>query len=465
MSVILATAGYDKKIRFWEAPSGICSRTLRYTDSQVNCLEISPDKQLLAAGGNPHIRLYDIPSSQNGMNTNNAGNAERNNGGNGGNSANSNANAGADTNASNNNANNNNNNTNNNNSNAPQNPNNTDSTTPILQCEGHTSSVTSIGFQRDGHWMYSSSEDHTVKLWDLRSNTYSHSFDCQSPVNSVALHPNQSQLVCGDQNGVVMVWDLKCSRSKEPLNELIPDSYLSTTRENGNGRRYGGGIGGMGTIGPSPTLGSLGATSTTAAPNHTHDNHDQNSRRRNLPSQRRSAIQAVDISEDGRLAMAASNHATVYLWDPSDMTQWKPLHKFRAHPYGAYLLQARISPDGRHLVTTSSDQTAKLWDIPPPSPPQISSSSSSSSSPSSPEGGGVGVSSSSMRGVPKVSQILGHHKRWVWDAVFSADSSYLVTACSDYWARLWNLQTGEVVREYIGHRSTVTCVALNDSST
>lgn len=34
-SVILATAGYDHKIRFWEAPTGVCSRHLRYPDSQV----------------------------------------------------------------------------------------------------------------------------------------------------------------------------------------------------------------------------------------------------------------------------------------------------------------------------------------------------------------------------------------------------------------------------------------------
>ena len=55
MSVILATAGYDHKIRFWEAPSGICSRIIRHPDSQVNRLEITPDKQFLAAAGNPTI--------------------------------------------------------------------------------------------------------------------------------------------------------------------------------------------------------------------------------------------------------------------------------------------------------------------------------------------------------------------------------------------------------------------------
>ena len=99
MSVILATAGQDDKIRFWEAPSGVCSRILRSADSQVNCLEITPDKQYLAAGGNPHIRLFEI---------NNASNQS------------------------------------------------------ILTLEGHTGNVTSLGFQRNGRYLYSSSEDGTV---------------------------------------------------------------------------------------------------------------------------------------------------------------------------------------------------------------------------------------------------------------------------------------------------------------
>ena len=57
MSVVLATAGYDHKICFWEAPSGRCNRVIKFSDSQVNRLEISPDKQFIAAAGNPVIRL------------------------------------------------------------------------------------------------------------------------------------------------------------------------------------------------------------------------------------------------------------------------------------------------------------------------------------------------------------------------------------------------------------------------
>lgn len=109
MSVILATAGQDNQIRFWEAPSGICSRILRYADSQVNCLEITPDKQYLAAGGNPHIRLFEI---------NNASNQS------------------------------------------------------ILTLEGHTGNVTCLGFQRNGRYLYSSSEDGTVRQGKLFSKTF-----------------------------------------------------------------------------------------------------------------------------------------------------------------------------------------------------------------------------------------------------------------------------------------------------
>lgn len=32
------------------------------------------------------------------------------------------------------------------------------------------------------------------------------------------------------------------------------------------------------------------------------------------------------------------------------------------------------------------------------------------------------------------------HRRWVWDADFSADSSFLVTSSSDHSAKLWNVR-------------------------
>lgn len=59
-AVVLATAGYDHKIRFWEASREKCTRVIKYPDSQVNALAITNDKQHIAAAGNPHAKIFDV---------------------------------------------------------------------------------------------------------------------------------------------------------------------------------------------------------------------------------------------------------------------------------------------------------------------------------------------------------------------------------------------------------------------
>jgi len=60
--------------------------------------------------------------------------------------------------------------------------------------------------------------------------------------------------------------------------------------------------------------------------------------------------------------------------------------------------------------------------------------------------------------------VLDNHQRWVWDCAFSADSAYLVTVCSDHYARLWELSSASIIRQYNGHHRGAVCVALNDYS-
>ncbi|GAX29172.1 target of rapamycin complex subunit LST8 [Fistulifera solaris] len=349
MSVVLATGGYDHTIRFWEAPSGKCTRIIKFTDSQLNRLEVTPDKQFIAAAGNSIIRVYEILSNQ--SNT------------------------------------------------SPQ----TDPVQqPALTIDGHTANVTSIGFQQEGRFLYSGSEDGTVKVWDLRNPKYCRSFDAGSAVNSVTLRTDREEFISGDANGFVKIWDFG---GKGCINSLNPSSGSSGDRRSRSA--FEGNV----------------------------------------------AIQAVDISEDSRTLVAVGNHGTVYAWDPSgggaatsstaqhyDQEQLteddirivsvlRPITRFSAFVPGEYCLHAKIAPDCRHLVTTGSNGTAKLWDTT----------------------------------TWELTQTLPNEK-WVWDAAFCADSSYLVTASSDHVARLWNLRTGDVVRQYRGHQSAVTCVALNDSN-
>lgn len=399
MSVILATAGYDHKVRFWEAPSALSTKTLLFPDSQVNCLDITPDKQFLAAAGNPHIRIYEINSSSS---SSSGGSA------------------------------------------------------PLLVCEGHQSSVTSIGFQNNGRWMYSGSEDGTIKVFDLRSSTYQRSFNAKFPVKSVALHPNQTTLISGDSSGSIKVWDLR--QGKNCINELTPDAAKMRSECKSNTR-----VANKAMISPDSSTASSNRTAQSTATKETSKSQHQplqdsisinkgtgaitgqsstvtfhNPLRQSNSSSAalysRASMQSVDI--DARIIVAANNHAQVFVWNHdseagNSTSSLQPITSYQAHPPGSYLLKAKISPDSHHVVTTGSDWTARLWD----------------------------TNNFAMTAT------LGMHHGWVWDAVFSADSSYLVTASSDSSARLWNLRSNEVIRQYSGHHGAVTCVALNDSST
>ena len=123
--MLLATAGYDHTIKLWEAPSGICHKTLPHPESQVNKLEITPDKQGLAAAGNPSLRLFDLATGS------------------------------------------------------------------AVSYEGHTNNITAIGFHRDGKWLFTGSEDGTIKIWDVRAPGCQREYESVCDINSVALHPNQ----------------------------------------------------------------------------------------------------------------------------------------------------------------------------------------------------------------------------------------------------------------------------------
>lgn len=274
-SVVLATAGYDHNIRFWEATTGECHRSLPFADSQVNALCITQDKKYVAAAGNPHVRLYDIAASMAG---------------------------------------------------------------PVLAFEGHKGNVTSVGFQKNRKWVYTGSEDGSIKIWDVRSKSYQRDYKGASPVNSVALHPNQGELISCDEDGCIRVWDLtanKCSL------ELVPDGKTPLR---------------------SITVAS-DASIVCAGNNHGSVFAWRMEEKAWEPLARVEAhgtyVLKCLLSPDTAYMATTSSDKTVKVWNVAK--GFTPERTLVGHR--RWVWDADFSADSAYLVTASSDRTAKLFDL------------------------------------------------------------------------------------------------------
>jgi len=178
-----------------------------------------------------------------------------------------------------------------------------------MSFDGHTTNVTGIAFHIETKWMATSSEDGTVKIWDLRSPNVQRDYSHGSAVNDVVIHPNQGEVISCDQAGCVKVWDLGANAN---THTLIPEEDVPTR---------------------SVTVANDG--SMLVAGNN------------KVPSQ---------------ITLELMQKGNVYVWKMSndpDITKITPTTKFAAH--NKYLTRCLLSSDVKHLATCSADTTVKIW--------------------------------------------------------------------------------------------------------
>ncbi|XP_014649038.1 target of rapamycin complex subunit LST8 [Diceros bicornis minor] len=285
--VILATAGYDHTVRFWQAHSGICTRTVQHQDSQVNALEITPDRSMIAAAGYQHIRMYDLNSN---------------------------------------------------------NPN------PIISYDGVNKNIASVGFHEDGRWMYTGGEDCTARIWDLRSRNLQcqRIFQVNAPINCVCLHPNQAELIVGDQSGAIHIWDLKTDHNEQ----LIPEPEVSITSAHIDpDASYMAAVNSAGNCYVWNLTGGIGDEVTQLIP------------KTKIPAHTRYALQCR-FSPDSTLLATCSADQTCKIWRTSNFSLMTELSIKSSNPGESsrgWMWGCAFSGDSQYIVTASSDNLARLW--------------------------------------------------------------------------------------------------------
>lgn len=135
-----------------------------------------------------------------------------------------------------------------------------------------------------------------------------------------------------------------------------------------------------------------------------------------LPIGHTSHINSVDISSNGKLLLTASSDNTIKIWDIHTGYILKDISAHKSE-----IVSAMFSSDGKTILSCSWDKTAKLWDT---------------------ETGKL------------LFDFIGHEEG-VYSAQFSHDGNKIVTASFDSTAKIWDVKTGVLLFTLKGHKDAV----------
>ncbi|NXH14476.1 LST8 protein, partial [Bucco capensis] len=281
--VILATAGYDHTVRFWQAHSGICTRTVQHQDS----VSFSAGARRKRGGG-----------------WEGRGEVCRAGGG------------------------------------SPP--------LPSPRCPAATISPLLQQHPRGGCMLLNTLLPPSLLCCRSRNLQCQRIFQVNAPINCVCLHPNQAELIVGDQSGAIHIWDLKTDHNEQLIPEpevsvnsvhIDPDaSYMAAVNSSGNCYVWN-------------LTGGIGEEVTQLIP------------KTKIPAHNRYALQCK-FSPDSTLLATCSADQTCKIWRTSNFSLMTELSIKSNNPgetSRGWMWDCAFSGDSQYIVTASSDNLARLW--------------------------------------------------------------------------------------------------------
>ncbi|KAJ3100437.1 POC1 centriolar protein A [Phlyctochytrium planicorne] len=300
--------------------------------------------------------------------------------------------------------------------------------------EGHLDQVWNVTCSADGRWIVSGGADEMVKTWDAGTGKCLRSGKGKTwGVNALAMTADGSRIVSVSTDKTVIVRD---AREGETVWTL---------------KGHQGGVCGVCVSPDGNYIVSCGEDRTirvwdmgTGRGVRTLEGHAN-------------VVNAVCVSPDGRWIVSGSKDTTVRVWE---LETGKCVQVLEGHVNSVNCVA--VSPDGRRIVSGSDDRTVRVWECDPARglglgvqaliPASLMSAAAAAASAAiAAASTGAGGSPAPGASVPAISPFFGSddeegHGNVVRALAVSDDGRFVTSAGADSTVRVWNAETGKLIR-------------------